>query len=361
MTSAPGPFAQSPVFDRAGRLAPKVRQSSSPLTVALALLGAGVVGVIVFSNMNGARHGRGPVLKPSAAAAEVRTPPPPAPVVVAAQPPAQTAPPTAPSAEADAVAQHLRAPAMIVDLTAAPPVTAPVAAAASPAAATLTATPAAPKIDDSKLSPDERFARNVADSEVDTARATRLRDLARIAPQGTLIAAVLETAISSDLPGSARAVVSRDVRGFDGSQVLIPRGSKLIGQYRSGVALGQTRAFVVWSRILTPDGVSIDIGSPATDQLGRGGLSGETNEHFFKRFGASILLSVMSAGLEAIQPRNTGGVNALVIGSPQQATNIASIALQRQIDIPVTITVPQGTPLQVFVTRDLDFSGVSAK
>jgi type IV secretion system protein VirB10 len=117
---------------------------------------------------------------------------------------------------------------------------------------------------------------------------------------------------------------------------------------------------VVWSRLITPTGVSVDIGSPATDQLGRGGLDGETDEHFFRRFGAAILLSVMSAGLDAAVPAHNGSVNAVVIGSPQQASRIADIALQKQIDIPTTIKVAQGTPLQVFVTRDLDFSGVPA-
>ena len=171
-------------------------------------------------------------------------------------------------------------------------------------------------------------------------------------------APVLETAINSDLPGFVRAIVSRDVRGFDGTTVLVPRGSKLIGQYRSGVALSETRAFVVWSRILTPDGVSIDIASPGTDRLGRGGLDGETDTHFFQRFGSAILLSVMSAGLNALSDH--GNNTAIIIGSSQQASQVASIALQKQIDIPVTITVPQGTPLQVFVTRDLDFSGIAA-
>jgi type IV secretion system protein VirB10 len=162
------------------------------------------------------------------------------------------------------------------------------------------------------------------------------------------------------LPGFVRAVVSRDVRSFDGTTVLVPRGSKLIGQYRSGVALSQTRAFVVWSRIITPDGVSIDIGSPGTDQLGRGGLEGETDTHFFARFGSAILLSVMGAGLEALaQPSNN--TTSIVIGSQQQASQVASIALQKQIDIPVTIKVPQGTPVQVFLTRDLDFAGVATK
>jgi len=192
---------------------------------------------------------------------------------------------------------------------------------------------------------------------VDLAHSSRLRDLTHTAPQGTIIPAVLETAINSDLPGFVRAVVSRDVRGFDGTTVLIPRGSKLMGQYRSGVALSQTRAFVVWSRVLTPDGVSVDIGSPGTDQLGRAGIEGETDTHFFERFGSAILLSVMGAGLNALSDNNAN--TAIIIGSSQQASQVASIALQKQIDIPPTIKVAQGTPLQVFVTRDLDFAGTS--
>ena len=172
----------------------------------------------------------------------------------------------------------------------------------------------------------------------------------------------METALNSDLPGFVRAVVSRDVRGFDGSRVLIPRGSKLIGQYRAGVAVGQSRAFVVWSRVLTPDGVSVDIGSPGADRLGRGGLDGETNTHFFQRFGSAILLSVIGGAIDTVTANNTrSSSTAIVIGSPQQATNVAAIALQKQIDIPDTISVPQGAPIRVFVARDLDFSSVMSK
>ena len=215
---------------------------------------------------------------------------------------------------------------------------------------------AAPATGD-KLTPDESFSARVDSSSADVAHATRLQDLSRTAPQGTVVPAILETAINSDLPGFVRAVVSRDVRGFDGTTVLIPRGSKLMGQYRSGVALSQTRAFVVWSRVLTPDGVSVDIGSPGTDQLGRAGIEGETDTHFFERFGSAILLSVMGAGLNALSDNNAN--TAIIIGSSQQASQVASIALQKQIDIPPTIKVAQGTPLQVFVTRDLDFAGTS--
>jgi type IV secretory pathway VirB10-like protein len=167
---------------------------------------------------------------------------------------------------------------------------------------------------------------------------------------------VLETAIDSDLPGSARAVVSRDVRGFDGTRVLIPRGSKLVGEYRSGISLGHSRAFVIWSRILTPEGISIDVGSPGTDPLGRGGLSGETDSHFFTRFGGAMLLSVLSAGTELAAAQGSG--TSIVIGSTVTPAQPATDVLQKQIDIPVTVKVPQGTPLQVFVARDLDFATV---
>jgi type IV secretion system protein VirB10 len=367
MTSAlppepPSSAAPSAVFTRSERLTPRVRQADSPLVVGLGLLGAGFVGVLVFSQMSSNRRARAQPAPPAPAAAPAAAPAPAPPTPASASPAAVVSGPAAivltqtGGGIADPNEAHWRAPAMVVDLS--EPATNPSTRLAF-AVPAVGAAPAA-GADDAKLSADERFAQKVAGSQVDVAHASQMRDLARTAPQGTLIAAVLETAINSDLPGSVRAVVSRDVRGFDGSQVLIPRGSKLIGQYRSGVAIGQTRAFVVWSRLITPSGVSVDIGSPATDQLGRGGLDGETDEHFFRRFGASILLSVMTAGLDAAVPSRSGNVNAVVIGSPQQASNIASIALQRQIDIPVTIKVAQGTPLQVFVTRDLDFSGVPA-
>ncbi|HET6970864.1 MAG TPA: type IV secretion system protein VirB10, partial [Phenylobacterium sp.] len=194
-------------------------------------------------------------------------------------------------------------------------------------------------------------------SAADTAHATQMHDLGRTVPQGAVIAATLETAINSDLPGSVRAVVSRDVRSFDGSRVLIPRGSKLVGQYKSAAAIGQTRAFVVWTRIISPTGVSIDVGSPATDRLGRGGLDGEVDDHFFRRFGAAILLSVINAGLTAAA-NSSHDNTTLVIASPTQANQVAAIALQKQIDIPETIKVAQGVPVQVFVARDLDFGGV---
>ena len=348
MSNIPPDLARSPVFERGGGLHPGLVRPGSSWGMGAAVVGACVLGVITFVALSSAPPRASPArraARPRAGAQPAPVvAPPPAPIVIQAAAP-QVMPQVAPAPDA-------RAPAMVVDFSQAPAagaVATPVAAGAPGAVAAAA---------DDKLSADERFSAKVGGSNVDVAHSSRLRDLSHTAPQGTVIPAILETAINSDLPGFVRAVVSRDVRGFDGTTVLIPRGSKLVGQYRSGVALSQTRAFVVWSRILTPDGVSIDIGSPGTDRLGRGGLEGETDTHFFERFGSAILLSVMGAGLNALTERDSNNT-AIIIGSSQQASQVASIALQKQIDIPVTIKVPQGTPLQVFITRDLDFAGTS--
>ncbi len=206
-----------------------------------------------------------------------------------------------------------------------------------------------------KLSANESFLDRVTKARPDTVGIDRMSSIDLVIPQGTVITGVLETAINSDLPGLVRAVVSRDVRGFDGTKVLIPRGSRLIGQYSSGVALGQSRAFVIWTRLLRNDGVSVQLGSAATDPLGTAGLGGKVNSHFLRRFGAATLLSVITSGLDyLVNTAQRGG--SVTVGSPTQATQLAGIALQRDIDIPPTIKVAQGTPIRVFVAKDLDFA-----
>lgn len=345
----------SPVFQRAGQKAPGVRNPDSPWTMALGLGGAAVLGLIVFTTLSAGRQAR--AQNPTTATAAAQAPVPAAqpapnrpPLVQAQATPMPVQPPVQPlpnTQAADAEARRLHAPVMVVDLS---------DTAQAPAAPAHVATlPQARPAEDASVSAEERFAARVGSGGSETSHATRLHDLTLVVPQGTVIPAVLETAINSDLPGSVRAVVSRDVRGFNGEKVLVPRGSKLVGQYRNGVAYGQHRAFVIWSRILTPEGVSIDIASPGTDPLGRGGLAGETDSHFFQRFGGSILLSVLSAGVAAASQGNSG--TAIIIGSPMQAQTLASAVPQRT-DIPVTIKVMQGAPLQVFLTRDLDFSSV---
>ncbi len=173
-------------------------------------------------------------------------------------------------------------------------------------------------------------------------------DPASTVTQGTMIPAVLETAIDTDVPGFVRAVVSQDVRSYDGSRILVPRSSRLVGQYQSGLQAGQTRAYVIWTTLIRPDGVSVNISSPATTFDGRTGLDGEVDGHFFQRFGSAMLLSVIG-GLTTI----ASGGTSVILGGGQSA---AQTALEQDGQRPPTIRVRQGEPIRVFTSRHLDFS-----
>lgn len=184
-------------------------------------------------------------------------------------------------------------------------------------------------------------------------RAGAMSNRATTVAQGTLIPAVLETAIDSTGAGFARALVQRDVRGFDGTRVLIPRGSRLIGEYASDTSPGQKRAFVTWTRLIRPDGVTIAIGSPATDPVGVGGIRASVNSHFFERFAGSILQTAMLIGGN-FAARSAG--DSVVVALPGAFPGAAATMPATQI--PPTLSVRQGTSVSVFVARDLDFTGV---
>ncbi|MFM1958725.1 MAG: hypothetical protein RL588_242 [Pseudomonadota bacterium] len=347
--SAPEPASE--VLAQAGETLPRVRAPDSPVVFWGGMAGAALAGLLVFNGLNASRGAHAQVPAPPAPAPAAPAPAPVVPMPSAGAPPATPAPvPASPPAGAVGSEEaYLRSPTLVVDL--APPEG---AAAAAPASANLPGA-AAPEPPGSA---EERFAARTMGGPSTGARAVQMQDLGRLVPQGTLIPAVLESAINSDLPGAVRGVVSRDVRGFDGRHVLIPRGSRLIGQYKSAASVGQTRAFVVWSRIISPTGVSIDIASPAVDRLGQGGVEGSVDNHFFERFGASILLTVLNAGVTAAASNSAGGGNTtLLLGWPGQLGQ-SMAGSGRTSDIPATLRVEQGAAIQVYVARDLDFSAV---
>ncbi|RYD87589.1 MAG: TrbI/VirB10 family protein, partial [Sphingomonadales bacterium] len=276
------------------------------------------------------------------------------PIPVAEQPP----PPPVPTGPTQGEMDRLRAPALVVDLGEykAPATGAAAGAPGQPLDASSVAGAMGSAANQQSMNPDERFAQKlgVGDSSK-PARASQLRDQSNTIIEGTVIAAVLETALNSDLPGYVRAVVTRDVKGFDGSKILVPRGSRLIGQYKSGVALGQSRTFVIWTRLIRPDGGMIELSSPATDGLGRGGLDGDVNTHFWERFGGAILLTLLNIGGAAITDSNDTNI---VIASTRAGVEAGSSSLTSGQNIGPTVTVPQGSPVRVFVSQDLDFSTV---
>lgn len=208
--------------------------------------------------------------------------------------------------------------------------------------------------------PNMAFAGQYANKDVETATASQLQNLNSLIPQGTMIGGILETAIQSDLPGMVRAIVSENVYSFDGSYLLIPKGSKLVGRYRSGITRGQSRVFVIWNRVIRNDGVSINIGSYGTDALGRSGLDGEVDTHFFERFGSSVLLSMIDAGLKiGVESMDDSDSATIALDTGDDFSNASEIALENSIAIPPTIHIDQGKKIKIFVGKDLDFSQVA--
>lgn len=310
---------------------------------AIALL----LGGLTFWSMSGARElpAPPPALRPAQAPAPKRLPPPLAPMAVTAPVTQPIAPPLVASAPAPTI-DHAHSPVIVYDVSSSPAPT-----ALGPAASATPEGPGQKNTVQQPLGDNEAFAARVGGSDVEIASATRMVDPANTISQGTLIAAVLETAINSDLPGYVRAIVSQDVKSFDGQHVLIPRSSRLIGQYKSGLAAGQTRAYVMWTRLIRPDGASVALASPSTDYAGAAGLTGKVDGHFMKRFGSAMLLSVVG-GLGALGSSET----SLVLSSG--GTSAASVAAQRDAQIPPTIRVPQGQPIRIFTARDLNFATV---
>jgi type IV secretion system protein VirB10 len=205
------------------------------------------------------------------------------------------------------------------------------------------ASPEAPKID---------HGGNEHDDGKQRVEATRFANPATTVPKGTVIQAVLETALDSTRAGFARAIVSRDVYSFDGSRVLIQRGSRIIGEYKSDVALGQRRVLIQWQRLTRPDGVIIEMDSPSADPLGRAGVTGSVDNHFFQRFAGAILQSALAIG-SALATQHIAN-NAVYIGLPGLTQGL----MITPDKIAPTVKVKQGSSVSVFVARDLDFNSV---
>ena len=334
-----------------------------------ALMLGGAAGVFLWlSEARADQMARDSALPPTSATGLAAVQPFPEPPVTTApppvQPPFQPAPPAPfvpmlaparPSYVDDAARQRtearLRAPALIVDLAQAS------TGSGAPPLPDLPNGVAPPASQNAALSNAERFSARVGAEPVQVSQAQRMTGLDRLVPQGAIIGAVMETALNSDLPGFARAIVQRDVLSFDGTAVLIPAGSRIIGQYQSGVARGASRVFIIWTRLIRPDGVTVTLASPAIDEIGRGGVAGKVNRHFLQRYGGAILLSVLTGGLNVAAASVGGGGGTVVVGTAGEASSLATQAAA-DLDIPPTITTPQGALVRIFVAQDLDFSAV---
>ena len=180
---------------------------------------------------------------------------------------------------------------------------------------------------------------------------------------GTLIPALLITGITSDLPGDIVGQVSRDVYDSRSQRILlIPRGSRLIGTYDNQIAAGQGRLLVAWTRLILPDGRSMQLpGLPLADREGNSGAKGSVDNHWRRVFGNALLLSALSAGLQLSQPSqatvlatpSAGQVAAGAVG--QELSTVAMEIIKRGMSAAPTITIPAGQAFNVMLNGDIAF------
>lgn len=202
-----------------------------------------------------------------------------------------------------------------------------------------------------------KFGNMMKPTMLQGAQAGTLGNRNYVVAMGTSIPCVLETALSSDQPGFTSCVINRDIMSDNGRVVLMEKGTQVVGEYRGALKRGQSRLFVLWNRAKTPKGVTITLGSPATDAIGRAGFDGNVDKHFMERFGAALLLSVVGDATSfAAKKMGEADMDAEeTVNSGKQAS---AIAVEQSINIPPTLTKHQGSLVSIFVARDLDFSSV---
>jgi len=207
------------------------------------------------------------------------------------------------------------------------------------------------------------------DSLPDVSSAQPLNGPDTLMLRGTFIRCVLQTRIVTDYPGFTSCAVTEPVYSFTGRRLLLPKGSKVLGKYEMEPT--SNRVYVIWDRIVTPNGIDVNMASPGVDNLGGSGHPGYYNAHWPSRIGAALLISMLSDAFkyEAAEhgPRQTTISNGVVTQSPFESNtattlqNIANQAVQKAASRPATVTINQGTIVSIYVAKDVDFSGVVAR
>ena len=181
-------------------------------------------------------------------------------------------------------------------------------------------------------------------------------------PKGTAFTCTLKTKVISAVSGLVGCQVQRNVFSDDGRVLLIERGSHLDGEYRiASVRPGTVRIPVLWTRIRTPLGVTVDIESPGTGQFGESGIDGYVDNRWGERIGAAMLLSLIDDSVKLVIQNQANDTNADTIVLPSTTANTSKLAekvLESTINIPPLIYQNQGGIVGIYVARDVDFSSV---
>ncbi len=197
------------------------------------------------------------------------------------------------------------------------------------------------------------------DREVDR-RTTAVNQVQMIASPyviqaGSVIEAALLTGLRSDLPGQITAQVTANVYdSVSGRFLLVPQGSRLLGEYDSSIAAGQRRLLLAWTRLILPNGRSIVLErQPGTDEAGYAGLQDGVDNHWDRLFLAAGLATILNIGLEAGRDSGNEVADAIRDGVQDTIGRAGDAIVRREISIPPTLTIRPGFPVRVMVTRDL--------
>jgi type IV secretory pathway VirB10-like protein len=209
------------------------------------------------------------------------------------------------------------------------------------------------------MSPDHKLAFLNGDIDRRTVSPDRIDPPASpyVLQAGAVIPAALITGLRSDVPGQVTAQVTEDVYDSPtGEVLLIPQGARLIGQYDAQIAFGQSRALLVWNRLIMPNGRSIiQERQPGADAAGYAGLEDEVDNHWGMLFKAAILSTVLSVGSEAGMSGNSSGslAEAIQQGMSQSVNQTGQQVVSRSLSIQPNLTISPGFPVRVMVTKDL--------
>jgi type IV secretion system protein VirB10 len=210
------------------------------------------------------------------------------------------------------------------------------------------------------------FGGTLQGSATPRAAGTTLGNRSLTLPKGTAFTCALKTKVISAASGLVGCQVQRNVYSDDGRVLLIERGSHLDGEYRiASVRAGTVRIPVLWTRIRTPNGITVEIESPGTGQLGESGVDGYVDNRWGERIGAAMLLSLIDDSVkliiqnEANRSDNSGNGDTILLPSTTGNTSkLAEKVLESTINIPPLIYQNQGGIVGIYVARDVDFSSV---
>lgn len=177
---------------------------------------------------------------------------------------------------------------------------------------------------------------------------------------GWIIPATLITGINSDLPGSTLAQVSQNI--YDtatGRYLLIPQGTKLVGEYKSNVLYGQERVLCAWTKLIFPNGDTLNLeGMNGTSQDGYSGFTDEVDNHYLRIFGSAFLMSSITAGIALNDKSSTSGekettADKAMAQAIDQMSTVATEMIRKNMNIAPTLKIRPGYKFNIFLTKDI--------